>query len=109
MQQMLRGTGTAIVTPFNANGSIDFESFKRLVDLQIEGGVEMLVPLGSTGENPTIAPKERSEIFRWMIEYVDHRAIIIAGTGTNDTRTSIEFTREALELGADAALVVTPY
>jgi len=93
MQQMLRGTETAIVTPFNADGSIDFESFKRLVDLQIEGGVEMLVPLGSTGENPTIAPQERHEIFRWMVEYVDHRAIIISGTGTNYTRTSIEFTR----------------
>jgi 4-hydroxy-tetrahydrodipicolinate synthase len=109
MQQMLRGTGTAVVTPFKADGSIDFESFRRLIDHQLEGGVEMLVPLGSTGENPTIDRVERREIFRWIIEYVDHRAIIIAGTGTNDTRSSIEFTREAKELGADAALVVTPY
>jgi 4-hydroxy-tetrahydrodipicolinate synthase len=109
MQQMLRGTGTAIVTPFNADGSIDFESFRRLVDHQLEGGVEMLVPLGSTGENPTINSAERRDIFQWLIEYVDHRAIIIAGTGTNDTSSTIEFTREAKELGADAALVVTPY
>ncbi len=109
MHKLLRGTGTAVVTPFAADGLVDFEAFQRLVDHQIEGGVEMIVPLGSTGENPTISRSERTEIFRWIIEYVDHRAIIIAGTGTNDTRTSVEFTEEALALGADAALVVTPY
>jgi 4-hydroxy-tetrahydrodipicolinate synthase len=109
MHHKLRGTGTAIVTPFNADGSVDFESLARLVDHQLDGGVEMLVPLGSTGENPTITASERREIFRWIVEYVDHRAIIIAGTGTNDTRTSIENTREAKALGADAALVVSPY
>jgi 4-hydroxy-tetrahydrodipicolinate synthase len=109
MQQMLRGTGTALATPFHADGSIDFESFRRLVDHQLDGGVEMLVPLGSTGENPTITPKERHEIIRWLVEYVDHRAIVIAGTGTNDTRSSIEYTREAMNLGADAALIVVPY
>jgi 4-hydroxy-tetrahydrodipicolinate synthase len=109
MHHKLRGTGTAIVTPFNADGSVDFESLARLVDHQLDGGVEMLVPLGSTGENPTITASERREIFRWIVEYVDHRAVIIPGTGTNDTRTSIENTREAKALGADAALVVTPY
>ena len=109
MHHKLRSTGTAIVTPFTADGSIDYTSLARLVDHQLEGGVEMLVPLGSTGENPTINPAERREIIRWIVEYVDHRAVIIAGTGTNDTRTSIENTREAKELGADAALVVTPY
>ncbi|SRR5579883_985257 len=109
MKHVLRGTGTAIVTPFKADGSVDYDAFRKLVDLQLEGGVEMLVPLGSTGENPTITPQERHEIFRWMVEYVDHRAVVIAGTGTNDTRTSIEYTREAMQLGADAALIVTPY
>jgi 4-hydroxy-tetrahydrodipicolinate synthase len=105
----LRGTGTAVVTPFTKDGSIDYDAFKRVIDAQITGGVEMLVPLGSTGENPTITREERTQIFRWIIEYVDHRAIVIAGTGTNDTRVSIEFTREAKELGADACLVVTPF
>ncbi|MDP4198747.1 MAG: 4-hydroxy-tetrahydrodipicolinate synthase [Bacteroidota bacterium] len=109
MHNLLRGTGTAVVTPFAADGSVDFAAFRRLIDHQLEGGVEMLVPLGSTGENPTISRSERTEIFRWMIEYVNHRALIIAGTGTNDTRTSIEYTEEALSLGADAVLVVTPY
>lgn len=105
----LRGTGTAIVTPFKKDGSVDYDAFKRVVDMQIAGGVEMLVPLGSTGENPTISREERTEIFRWIIEYVDRRALIVAGTGTNDTRISIEFTREAKALGADACLVVTPF
>ncbi len=109
MHHKLRGTGTAIVTPFTADGSIDFASLAQLIDHQLEGGVEMLVPLGSTGENPTITAPERREIFRWIVEYVNHRAVIIAGTGTNDTRSSIENTREAKSLGADAALVVTPY
>ena len=105
----LRGTGTAIVTPFSADGSIDYKSLQKLIDQQLAGGVEMLVPLGSTGENPTITREERTEIFRWIIEYVDHRAIIIAGTGTNDTRSSIEYTQEAKALGADGCLIVTPY
>jgi 4-hydroxy-tetrahydrodipicolinate synthase len=109
MHHKLRGTGTAIVTPFTADGSVDFTSLARLVDHQLDGGVEMLVPLGSTGENPTITASERREIIRWIVEYVDHRALIIAGTGTNDTRSSIENTLEAKVLGADAALVVTPY
>ncbi len=109
MHKLLRGTGTALATPFHADGTIDFESFARLIDYQLEGGVEMLVPLGSTGENPTITRTERTEIFRWIVEYVNRRAIVIAGTGTNDTRSSIEYTEEAMALGADAALIVTPY
>lgn len=109
MDRMIRGTGTALVTPFTADGAIDYPALFRLIDHQLEGAVEMLVPLGSTGENPTISPAERTELIRRVVEYVDHRAVVIAGTGTNDTRTSVEFTTEALELGADAALVVTPY
>ena len=109
MHTLLRGTGTALVTPFHKDGSIDYESMKRLIDHQLDGNIEMLVPLGSTGENPTIARDERLRIVRSIVEYVDHRAIVIAGTGSNDTRTAIEYTREALEVGADAALVVTPY
>lgn len=107
--KVIGGTGTAIVTPFKADGSIDYDSFKKLVDMQLAGGVEMLVPLGSTGENPTITREERTAIFRWIVEYVNGRAVIVAGTGTNDTRSSIEYTKEAKALGVDAALIVTPY
>jgi 4-hydroxy-tetrahydrodipicolinate synthase len=105
----IRGTGTAIVTPFTTSGEIDYEATRRLLDYQLAGGVEMLVPLGSTGENPTVANAERTKFFRFVIEYVAGRAVIIAGTGTNDTRTTVALTREAYDLGADAALVVTPY
>jgi 4-hydroxy-tetrahydrodipicolinate synthase len=109
MKGALQGTGTAIVTPFNADGSIDYAAVDRLLDHQLEGGVEMIVPLGSTGENPTITREERTEFLRHVIEYVDRKAIVIAGTGGNDTRNSIELTKEAMDLGADAALIVTPF
>ena len=109
MRGSLRGTGTAIVTPFNADGSIDYAALTRLLDYQLEGGVEMIVPLGSTGENPTVTREERSEFLRRVIEHVNRRALVIAGTGVNDTRASIEFTKEAMSLGADAALIFTPY
>lgn len=105
----LRGTGTAIVTPFTASGEIDYIALERLLDYQIQGGVEMIVPLGSTGENPTVTAKERQEFFQFVIEFVDKRALVVAGTGTNDTRSSVDNTEEAFRLGADAALVVTPY
>lgn len=107
--KLIRGTGTAIVTPFTADGEIDYDATKTLIDYQLDGGVEMLVPLGSTGENPTITPTERTKFLAFVSEYVDSRAIVIAGTGTNDTRTSVAFTKEALEVGADAVLAVTPY
>jgi 4-hydroxy-tetrahydrodipicolinate synthase len=109
MAKVIKGTGTALVTPFTASGEVDYDSFKRLIELQLAGGVEMLIPLGSTGENPTITNEERSKIIRFVIEYVEGRALIIAGTGTNDTRTSVEYSKEAKKLGADAVLVTTPY
>lgn len=105
----IRGTGTAIVTPFTSSGEIDFEATGRFLDYQLSGGVEMIVPLGSTGENPTVNAQERTKFFRYVIDYVAGRALVIAGTGSNDTRASIALTREAYDLGADAALVVTPY
>ncbi len=105
----IRGTGTAIVTPFNSAGDIDYDATDSLLDYQISGGVEMIIPLGSTGENPTITPEERTKFFRHVIEYVDGRAFVIVGTGSNDTRTTVAMTKEAFELGADAGLVVTPY
>lgn len=109
MQKYIKGTGTALVTPFTKTGEIDYDSFKRLIELQVAGGVEMLVPLGSTGENPTITYEERLKIIRFVVEYTEKRALVIAGTGTNDTRTSIQYTRDAMQAGADAALIVTPF
>jgi 4-hydroxy-tetrahydrodipicolinate synthase len=109
MEKKFRGTGTAIVTPFDDNGEIDYAATERVLDHQIKGGVEMIVPLGSTGENPTVSHKERTEFLAFVIEFVDHRALVVAGTGTNDTRSSVMYTEEAFRLGADAVLAVTPY
>jgi 4-hydroxy-tetrahydrodipicolinate synthase len=109
MPKVIKGTGTALATPFTANGEIDYDSYKRLIELQLAGGVEMLIPLGSTGENPTITHEERLKVIRFVVDYVEGRALVVAGTGTNDTRTSIDYTREAKKAGADACLIVTPF
>lgn len=103
------GTGTAIVTPFTPDDKIDFEAFKRHVDLQIEGGVDALVVLGTTGENATIWPRERREFVEVAVEHVDGRVPIIVGTGNNSTSESIGFSKEAAAQGADGLLIVGPY
>ena len=106
----LQGTATALVTPFKKDGSIDDECFKRLVERQVKGGVKLLVPCGTTGENVTMASGEQAHVIRQTVEVAKRLgAKVIAGTGTNNTAEAIEKTRKARELGADAALVVAPY
>ncbi len=105
----LRGTLTALVTPFRQDGAIDWEAFRRLVEFQVQQGVEGLVPLGSTGEGATIELAEKLEIIARVVEWVNGRVPVVVGTGTNDTRSTIALTRHAKQLGADAALVVCPY
>ncbi len=105
----LKGTLTALVTPFRRDGSIDWAAFQRLVEFQLQAGVEGLVPIGSTGESATLEFAEKVEIIARVVEWVNGRVPVVAGTGTNDTRTTIALTREARRLGADAALVVCPY
>ncbi len=106
----MRGCGTALVTPFKKNGAIDDGCFKSLVERQIENGVKLLVPCGTTGEAVTMDEKERLHVIRMTIE-VAHKlkAKVIAGTGSNNTAATIEFTRKVREVGADAALIVAPY
>ena len=106
----LRGCATALVTPFRKDGSIDDECFRRLVERQIKGGIKLLVPCGTTGESVTMSESERLLLIRMTVE-VAHRnkAKVIAGTGSNNTAATIDFTRKARETGADAALIVAPY
>ena len=106
----MRGCATALVTPFRKDGSIDDECFRALVERQIKGGVKLLVPCGTTGESVTMSESERLLVIRMTVE-VAHRlkAKVIAGTGSNNTAATIDFTRKAREAGADAALVVAPY
>ncbi|CAN5297096.1 4-hydroxy-tetrahydrodipicolinate synthase [soil metagenome] len=106
----MRGCGTALVTPFQKNGSIDDECFKSLVTRQIKKGVKILIPCGTTGESVTMSDNERLHVIKMTIE-VAHalKAKVIAGTGSNNTAATIDFTRKVRELGADAALIVAPY
>ena len=106
---LLQGTYTAIVTPFNKNGEVDFDNFEKLVEFQIENGVEGIVVGGSTGENFALSHKEKTALLVKAVEISSGRIAVIAGTGTNETQASADFTLLAKELGADAALVVAPY
>jgi len=111
---ILRGAFTALVTPFNPDGSLDETAFRRLVRWQILAGIDGLVPCGTTGESPTLSPDERDQLIAATVEIVGERPSrgrvrVIAGTGTNDTRATVAATRRAATLGADAALIVTPY
>ena len=106
----MRGCATALVTPFRRDGSLDGECFQRLVERQIKGGVKLLVPCGTTGESVTMSEAERLQVIRLTVEAASGRnAKVIAGTGSNNTAATIDFTRKAREAGADAALVVAPY
>ncbi|MGE5481100.1 MAG: 4-hydroxy-tetrahydrodipicolinate synthase [Chloroflexota bacterium] len=105
----LRGTVTAIVTPFKADLSIDFDAFKKLLDFQIEGGVEAVVVAGSTGEAATLTAKERMSLIIAAVGHVAGKIPIIAGTGTNDTTASVSLSILAKEAGASALLLVAPY
>ena len=105
---IFRGAATALVTPLNENG-VDFVQRKKLIDWQIEQGIDALVIAGTTGEGSTLTDAEHRELFREAIKMIDGRVPAIAGTGSNDTAYAIELTKYACELGYDAMLVVTPY
>jgi len=106
----MRGCATALVTPFRKDGSIDGECFTKLVERQVRGGVKLLVPCGTTGENVTLDEGELAEVIRMTVSVAKRlKARVIAGSGTNNTANAIERTRKAREVGADAALLVAPY
>jgi 4-hydroxy-tetrahydrodipicolinate synthase len=106
----LYGTITALVTPFNKNGDVDYGALKDLVDWQCENGVEGICSVGTTGESPTLSHAEHAEVVAKTIEYADGRVKIIAGTGANSTSEAITLTKSVIEAGgADATLQVTPY
>ncbi len=109
MTPYFKGTYTALVTPFKSDGKIDFNSFATLLDFQISSGIEGIVICGSTGEAATMSFDEKIAAVQFALEHASNRVKIVAGTGTNDTRTSVQLTRKAKEIGADGALVVTPY
>ena len=105
---MFKGSFTALITPFT-EGRFDENSFRSLIDFQIESGTHGLVPTGTTGESPTLSHEEHIKIVEVCIEQTNNRVPVIAGTGSNSTDEAVYLTRHAHKAGADAALVVTPY
>lgn len=108
-QPLFRGTAPALVTPFTPDLMIDESAFKNLIDMQIGAGVEAIVVLGTTGENPTIDPDERKQLVELSISHTAGRVPVIIGTGTNNTHESTVYSKEAEAAGADGLLVVGPY
>lgn len=107
-KQIFNGCGTAIVTPFNENG-VDFESYGKLIDYQIENGVSAIIACGTTGEAATMTSEEKTAVISYTVEKVAKRVPVIVGTGSNNTEAAIAASKEAEALGADGLLVVTPY
>jgi len=105
----LTGTFTAIVTPFNEDGSVDYSALRAFVQWQIENGVTGLVPVGTTGESPTLEFDEHLKVITTTVEAAAGRAVLIAGTGANSTSEALALTREVLDVGVQATLQVTPY
>ena len=105
---MFKGVFTALLTPFK-NGELDEVSFRSFIDFQIESGIHGLVPVGTTGESPTVSHDEHKLAVEICIDQASKKVPVIAGTGSNNTAEAIELTNHASEKGADAALVVTPY
>src|SRR5437879_5187206 len=107
----LSGTYTALVTPFKDEGEqpIDWEAFDRLVDAQIDGGIDGLVPCGTTGESPTLNHGEHIGVIKRAVARARGRVKVIAGSGSNSTREAVALSREAERAGADAVMVVVPY
>ena len=106
---MFSGAYTALVTPFNRDGSVDFEKFSALIDRQAEAGIDGIVPCGTTGESPTLTHAEHNHVIAAAVEAAAGRMQVIAGSGSNATAEAVDLTRHAKESGADATLQVTPY
>lgn len=109
MSKLFRGTYTAVITPFTLSNEIDWEAFEKIIEQQIASGITGLVFVGTTGESPTLTHDEHREVLRWSVQVVNKRCQVIHGTGSNNTRETIEFAEVAAEAGADGQLVINPY
>ncbi len=106
---IFKGAYTALITPFKKDGGIDEKKLRELVNFQINSGISGLVPMGTTGESPTVSTESHIRIIEIVMEEADHRVPVIAGTGSNSTKEAVELTLHAMELGASASLQVAPY
>ena len=106
---MFSGVYTALITPFNSDGTIDFESYRALINNQIKEGISGLLPVGTTGESPTLTHKENLQVVEEAIKIANGKTPVIAGTGSNSTTEAVDMTKIAKSMGADASLQVAPY
>ena len=106
---MLKGSMVALITPMREDGAVDEKAFRDLVEWQIAEGTEGLIPVGTTGESPTLSHAEHKRVVEMCVETTKGRVPVIAGTGSNSTAEAIDFTEHAKKAGADACLIVTPY
>ncbi|WP_262690477.1 4-hydroxy-tetrahydrodipicolinate synthase [Kordiimonas aestuarii] len=106
---MLKGSIPALITPFTDEGEVDYDGFQKFVDWQVKEGSHGLVPVGTTGESPTLSHEEHRKVVELCVEAADGRVPVVAGAGSNNTREAISLIQHAEKVGADAALVVTPY
>ncbi len=108
-ETIFTGAGVAIVTPMNADGSVNFEKYREIIDWQIDNGTDAIITCGTTGESSTLTAEEHVAVMKTAVEQTAGRVPVIAGTGSNDTAFGIELSVEAREIGCDALLLVTPY
>jgi 4-hydroxy-tetrahydrodipicolinate synthase len=109
MSTNFRGVGVALVTPFQPDGAIDEKGLRKLVDFQIEGGTDFLVPCGTTGENPALTHEEHLRVVELTVKQAAGRVPVLAGAGSNSTTKGVDLALSALDLGADGILTITPY
>jgi 4-hydroxy-tetrahydrodipicolinate synthase len=105
---LFKGSGTALVTPFTENG-VNYEELRKLINFQIENGTDALIICGTTGESATMSTQEKKDVIKFAVQETNKRIPVIAGTGGNNTASSIELSEYAESVGADGLLIVTPY
>ena len=106
---IFKGCGTAICTPFSENGEINFKEFEKFIEYQIQNNVDSLIVCGTTGESATMSEEERKSAIKFVVDKVNKRIPVIAGTGSNNTISAVNMTKYAESVGVDGVLVVTPY
>lgn len=109
MTNLFRGLGTALITPFTGSGALDENALERFVDFQIDGGVNFLVPCGTTGENPALNAAEHRRVVELVVRRANGRVPVLAGAGSNNTARAIELAEQAIDIGANGVLTITPY